>query len=326
MNGSVVVQSEVGKGSTFSFNLLLRKGCDENTMSQLPAADLSNLRVLIIDPCTIVQNIFCKYVTFWKMSSDIASTADEGFMMLKREQKKGTPYHFAIIENDLPEYSGIELGIHLFLIVKASTSTGISDDALHKLGFSGILNDTIHPDQFEIMLKLLRSRECDVGFNHKFVTRHLLNNMKCNAIGQQAININEFSQVRVLVVEDMKVNQILIVKILQKHGCHVDVASNGCEAVDMLRSLNYNIIFMDCQMPEMDGFEATKVIRQEERDKRNIIVALTADAMSGDREKCLNIGMDDYLNKPIKQEQITGILRKWLATNPAPVQASSADI
>jgi CheY-like chemotaxis protein len=116
-----------------------------------------------------------------------------------------------------------------------------------------------------------------------------------------------------LVVEDMKVNQMLLVKILEKYGCNTEIAGHGKEAVDKYRSGAYDIIFMDCQMPEMDGFEATRRIRvyeQETGKKRKFIVALTADAMVGDREKCLAAGMDDYLNKPIRAGEILAMLEK----------------
>jgi CheY-like chemotaxis protein len=121
----------------------------------------------------------------------------------------------------------------------------------------------------------------------------------------------------VLAVDDIKVNLMLLTKILQKFECSIDTAANGREAVEMLRTFDYDIVFMDCQMPEMDGFEATRVIRKEEeaKNRHTIIVALTADAMTGDREKCMTVGMDDYLNKPFKSDQISGMLSKWLKKN-----------
>ena len=123
---------------------------------------------------------------------------------------------------------------------------------------------------------------------------------------------DKFTNSSILVVEDMKVNLMLLTKILQKHGCKVSSAMNGKEAVEKVLNNNYDLVFMDCQMPEMDGFEATRIIRQREDGKHTKIVALTADAMTGDREKCLSAGMDDYLNKPLRQEQITQILQKWI--------------
>ena len=128
-----------------------------------------------------------------------------------------------------------------------------------------------------------------------------------------------------IVVEDMKVNLMLVTKILRKHGCEVFAALNGREAVEMMRAEDYAVVFMDCQMPEMDGFEATRIIRKEEkvRGRHTAIVALTADAMTGDREKCIAGGMDDYLNKPLKAEQITEMLRKWVPQSAHAVKATA---
>jgi CheY-like chemotaxis protein len=121
--------------------------------------------------------------------------------------------------------------------------------------------------------------------------------------------------VRVLVVEDMDVNQLLMSKIWGRLGCATEMAKSGTEAAAKMRDQIYDIVFMDCQMPEMDGFEATRIVRQTEMENgaHTPIVALTADAMTGDREKCLRAGMDDYLNKPFRFEQISEMLRKWVA-------------
>jgi CheY-like chemotaxis protein len=122
-----------------------------------------------------------------------------------------------------------------------------------------------------------------------------------------------FPQARILIVEDIKVNILLMKKILEKHDCNVFSVTNGKEAVVAVQDNEYDLIFMDCQMPEMDGFEATRAIRKNEKQNHYIpIVALTADAMVGDREKCLAAGMDDYLNKPLKVEQVARMLEKWL--------------
>lgn len=113
----------------------------------------------------------------------------------------------------------------------------------------------------------------------------------------------------------MKMNLMLIQKILSKHRCFVDVAENGKEAVKKVSRFEYSMVFMDCQMPVVDGFEATQKIRSFEKlngRRQTVIVALTADAMTGDREKCLNIGMNDYMNKPIKAEEVAEMLEKWL--------------
>jgi CheY-like chemotaxis protein len=123
---------------------------------------------------------------------------------------------------------------------------------------------------------------------------------------------------RVLVVEDNVINQKVAVRLLEKLGCRVDVAANGLEAVELLAELAYDVVFMDCQMPEMDGFEATRVIRQREAFSglHVPIIAMTANAMQGDAEQCLAAGMDDYLSKPVTLEALATAARKWAATPP----------
>src|SRR5262249_46491570 len=118
---------------------------------------------------------------------------------------------------------------------------------------------------------------------------------------------------RVLVVEDNVVNQKVVVRLLEKLGCRIDVAANGHEAITMLAQMAYDLVFMDCQMPEMDGFAATEAIRQREvcSGQHIPIIAMTANALQGDRERCLEAGMDDYISKPVKPEALAVMLRKW---------------
>jgi CheY-like chemotaxis protein len=125
---------------------------------------------------------------------------------------------------------------------------------------------------------------------------------------------------RVLVVEDSVVNQRVAARLLEKLGCRIDVAANGLEAVTMLAQLAYDLVFMDCQMPEMDGFVATAVIRQREAHsgRHTPIIAMTANAMQGDRERCLEAGMDDYVSKPVKPEALAAMLQKWAPPRSMP--------
>jgi len=146
------------------------------------------------------------------------------------------------------------------------------------------------------------------------VTRHVVAQLLSPDKKNNSIRPDMFSGLSVLVVEDMKVNRTLITKILEKHGCEVHCVTNGKEALETMTTAVFDLVLMDCQMPEMDGFEATKLYRQFEKNHsgHRIIVALTADALTGDREKCLAAGMDDYLNKPFRPEEITALLTRWI--------------
>lgn len=207
----------------------------------------------------------------------------------------------------MPQLNGL-----IPLLITSYSQIVTSGNMLER-GFAGFLAKPFYPDHLKAALQMLWHAHKQ-GTALPLVTRHYVTRTLHSEEADKPAGPQMFSGTHVLVVEDIKTNLMLITKILEKHGCKVSSAVNGCEALEKLKHNQYDIVFMDCQMPEMDGFEATRLIRIEEVDSKQhtVIIALTADAMSGDREKCLNVGMDDYLNKPLKVQQISSMLAKWV--------------
>lgn len=197
-------------------------------------------------------------------------------------------------------------------IVTETYGSADSTRYLNNANISALLTRPLFPHHFLETLFMIHQRPHQLT-KPSLITRSNLSSTR--HVMKNGFNKIHFPNASILVVEDILVNQVLMKKILQQYGCSADIASGGAEAVHKVTSNTYDLVFMDCQMPDMDGFEATRRIRQHELglSQHTVIVALTADAMTGDREKCLTSGMDDYLNKPFKPEQIAEVLEKWVA-------------
>jgi signal transduction histidine kinase/NO-binding membrane sensor protein with MHYT domain/DNA-binding response OmpR family regulator len=326
MGGEISVRSEPGKGSIFIFEVQLTFAKQAfMPHSEALTCDLSGLHILVVDDNQSSREILYQYLYSWNIQCEVCSSAEEAMEKLKHASAEKYPYRFVLVDYRLKGDSGKDLagsvkaaGLLKDTILVMITAFGqvASTAVLEEQGFSGFLTKPIYPDQLKAALQILwQTRQ--QGKTIPMLTRHHIMSMMQTEKNKRDPDMKaaEFANVHVLVVEDMKVNLLLITKILQKYGCIVSSALNGKEAVEMMRYNNYGIVFMDCQMPEMDGFEATRRIREEERATsrpHTTIVALTADAMTGDREKCLVSGMDDYLNKPLKTDQIAATLKKWV--------------
>lgn len=323
MGGEIIVSSELGKGSVFAFNLVLDEGVEPKAiLNKIPNKDLSGLKVIVIDDFKINQEILYQYLKSWNMRCDVCDSAKDALKMMENEAKINDPYQFALLDYRIDGTNGLQLAdwiksssvsLDATLFMITALSQVVTSSALAEKGFAGFFVKPFFPDQLKAALQIL----WDAKQSNKIlplVTRHMVTSFLQANTGDYTVQPDMFIGKRILVTEDVKVNMLLITKILQKHGCEIFQAVNGREAVESISKNKYDLVFMDCQMPEMDGFEATKNIRKLEAEHRRhtVIVALTADAMVGDREKCLQAGMDDYLNKPLKQEQITAILCKWL--------------
>ncbi len=325
MDGKIEVESEIGFGSIFSFNILLDTPDREPKDDHLPKYDLTKKRIAIIDNNSNSQWIIGQYLQRWGVQATAFGQAQEALNAVVQAAAEGKPYDAVLLDSRLAILGGIDLIDHVrglsgladtAFVMMASLENLSHVKYLRGKGFDGYLLKPIYPNLLDATLRLIfdaREKSKKIGL----ITRSLL--IKATDTGSTEEEFKQYNNAKILVVEDMKVNQILMKNVLRKHSCHVDIAENGLEAIKFLKQSTYDLVFMDCHMPEMDGFEATSQIRQLEQQSGDHIriIALTADAMVGDREKCLKIGMDDYLNKPVRSAQIASMLDKWVAGNQA---------
>lgn len=315
MGGEIGVESEEGNGSTFWFTVLLNKqSVAMQDLMPLPPEEMKQLRVLIADDNETNRRVLGYHLDRWGCTTEHAASGAEALDLVRRAEQ---PFNLAVIDYQMPEMNGSMLaeaihntpgGESLPLILL--TSMGQRGDArrMEEAGFAGYLIKPIKPSHLRdcIALVLGAGKQPDGSYRTEskpapLITRHKVNEM------QQ-------SRVRILVVEDNPVNQKVTTHILRKAGFQCDVAANGREALDAVAKMNYDVILMDCQMPVMDGFEATQAIRTHKLTHiRHLpIIAMTAGAMEGDRERCIEAGMDDYLSKPVKPEALIEVLKRRL--------------
>ena len=324
MDGYIKAESELGKGSVFKFNIIVKEGKSDDGVSKIPQIDLKGLRVLILDDYSINSDILQQYLENWGMLSQVFTSAEEAYDAAVKAYGDNKKFDVAIVDYHLGGMNGLDFArmIKKSPTLRESLSVIISSAAqiapqttLEEAGVNGFFSKPFYPQHLKAFLQILIDAKMDrkkIGF----ITKHQVTQMlHADTTGKEGKEAKQYPDKKVLVVEDVKVNQMLITKILSKHGLTVETADHGRIAVDKVRESDYDLIFMDCQMPELDGFEATAFIREYEEETKTPstpIVALTADALIGDREKCLKCGMDDYLNKPLRFEQVSEMLDKWL--------------
>lgn len=330
MSGKLDVTSQMGKGSVFSFEIPLAPASHGLSVLEVSDVDLRKRRVLILDDCALSTEILRKYATVWGLRVDSCSLWSEGAARLEEAAREGDPFAFVFCDYRIKSVDTADLDRWFvahptvprpFLILLTAFGQLANAEYASRGRFDGYFLKPFFPDTLKGALQILIEAQAE-GERMPIVTRALVASMAQSGRAHRAIRPDMFPGVKALVVEDMRINLMLITKILEKHGCLVTTALNGREAVELYEKEPFDVIFMDCQMPEMDGFEATQAIRVREATTgcHTPIVALTADAMIGDREKCLRAGMDDYLNKPLRQEQITKMLTQWIKVLPSPVE------
>jgi CheY-like chemotaxis protein len=256
----------------------------------------------------------------WGCPHHEAPNAEDTLAALRAGHERGQPYRIAILDMQMPDIDGEELGRKIKAdeslretLLVAMTSVGRRGDAvrLRREGFAAYLTKPVKQSLLHDCLATLLSPERlrAAQTQGRIVTRHTVAEDKGRGV-------------RILLAEDNPTNQKVALGILGKFGCRTDAVPNGLKAIQALESVPYDLVFMDCQMPELDGYEATRAIRSPESavlNHRIPIIAMTANAMQGDRDKCLAAGMDDYLAKPVRPDTLGEMVKKWAsAATPSP--------
>jgi two-component system, sensor histidine kinase and response regulator len=307
MGGQIDLESTPGKGSTFWFTALFEKQPQAAEPEPLPTPRLAGRRVLVVDDNATNRQILRQQLAHWGLRVTAVEDGPKALSALRTAAAGGADYNLAVLDMRMPGMDGLGLarviksdeaisGVKLVML----TSFGQKGQGAEatRAGISGYLTKPVdEADLHDCLTEILAGGPR----RPKLVTRHSLREARPPA------------SARILVAEDNEVNQKVAVKILERLGYRVEVADNGREAVDAAAKTPYEAILMDCQMPVMDGFAATAAIRESQGSLGHTpIIAMTASAMVGDREKCLAAGMDDYVSKPVSPESLQEVLIRWL--------------
>jgi signal transduction histidine kinase/DNA-binding response OmpR family regulator len=315
MGGSIGVDSTPGQGSTFWFTVRLAMQPGSGQSMPPGDVDLNGQRLLIVDDNATNRTILQHQLAAWGICADGAASGQLALEMLRTAAERDAPYDLALLDMQMPGMDGLELArtikadpalAALPLVMLTSITQMGHEELVQQAGIAAYLTKPVRQSHLFDCLTLVKGMSTPgVGASSQ-ITQPVIDRYRLAQVKAQL-------QPRILVAEDNLINQKVAVRLLEKLGYRADVAANGQEVVEALRHTAYAAVLMDCQMPQMDGFEATVAIRQGEGSTRHTpIIAMTASAMQGDREKVLAAGMDDYISKPVNADDLASMLRRWI--------------
>ncbi|HEX7487182.1 MAG TPA: response regulator [Vicinamibacterales bacterium] len=312
MGGQIDAESTEGRGSTFWFTAVMDKQPADVPRQAFPGADVTGSRILVVDDFVTNRQLVVTLLAGWGCRPAEASGASTALRMLRDAAEAGEPFDAVVLDIQTPDVHGLALGRQIkadpLLATTAlimMTSLGQPGDAknVHDVGFAVYLTKPVRHQHLHDCLALALARQAEPGASQAtLITRHTIAETQCRR-----------SKVRILVAEDNMVNQRVALAMLMKLGYQTDAVKNGREVLAALATAHYDLVLMDCQMPEVDGYEATRRIRKLESPIRDIpVIALTASAGAGDRSECFAAGMNGYIAKPVTAGALAGLLERWL--------------
>ncbi|MBI1327314.1 MAG: response regulator [Alphaproteobacteria bacterium] len=320
MGGTIKVRSQQEKGSVFSFTVPFRRNRIEALSSLSVPQDMRNLKVLVIDDMAMIQTVVTEQLQAAGMRADSTARPSEALKMMRMAAQARDPYKMVIIDYLMPEMNGEMLALAIndepelrntCLVMLSAAGNPVLSEKLVDKGFMAFIAKPVRNQVLLETLAVAWSRFAK-GTRDELIRSE---NVMAEKDSKKKEIAGHVDNVAVLLVEDSRVNQVFAQEILEEMGCRVVIVGNGQEAVEAVRLAPYDLVLMDCQMPVMDGFEATKQIctlREKGIVKADMpVIALTANAMKGDRQRCIDAGMDDYISKPVRRNDLRAKIFQW---------------